>query len=291
MVMYLKKIIKMEKTNLMDNFFVYRSTMFLITLLFITISPLTLFAVDSYTAAGSARYAESALKVSRESIFFLDPILTNVSNQEQKQIYKQIVTKDLMARIYLRQFRYGKSYTESLIVQKNIVDLQKKILQVLGKETKALIDRFAPQILTGPVPNKNQPSYFLRMAYRDYTLAKTIEKKTDRVFPRTNYSQKIQGYNKSLERLNRARKYAFYAFLYFKTPMQERVGLEKLTFLETAKILWDLLEKAEDRSRLISLHYTNFDRLRYPSVKEKYFQGKDTQDAINKQTDLGTPTN
>lgn len=245
--------------------------------------------MDSYTASGSARNAEEALKTSKAIITFLDATITNVGQKEHRQLYKKIITQDLKARIYLRSFRYSRSYQVSRNAQKHLVQLLKSISEMSLKESKWLLDRFTPEILSTPSPQKNQPRHFLHMGYRAYRSAKEQVKKTKHLFPPHMYTLRIHGYRKALNTLKESRRYALKSYLYLNTPIKQRTGLTKLTYIETGKILWDELEK-QNRSRIISWHFVNHNHLRYESLKKKYFMSDEASQKVSKGSDLGTPT-
>jgi hypothetical protein len=245
--------------------------------------------MDSYTASGSARNAEEALKTSKEIITFLDATVTNVGKKKHRKLYQKIITQDLKARIYFRSFRYSRSYQVSRNAQKHLVQLLKSVSKMSLKESKWLLDRFTPVILSTPSPKKNKPRHFLHMGYRGYRSAKEQIKKTQHLFPPHMYKLRIHGYREALNTLKKSRRYALKAYLYLNTPMKQRTGLTKLTFIETGKILWDQLEK-QNRSRIISWHFVNYNHLRYDSLKRKYFMSDETSQKVSKGSDLGTPT-
>lgn len=264
----------------------YKSLPLLLSILFIWISrPLLAVGVDSSLAAGSAVNAETGLNKSKRLINLLDPSMTNLGSAADKKIYRKIIVDDLRARVYLRQFQYSRSYKVTRTVHKNLVKLTHDFVKRYIRECNQILSNIAGEV----IQKKNtRAKHYLRLSFRDIALAKEIATKADHINPASLYSMKAEAYLKAIRTLKRGMRFTMLIILELRTPLEEKKSIERLSFEEMGNKLWYIIKK--NRSRMISIHFDNYNQLQKPSLRESFFQDDSIKAELTKGTSVDTPT-
>lgn len=265
-------------------------TLFLSLFLPLQKSPLFAVGVDSSMASGSAVYAESALRASKNALYFLDSTISNLALEKQKEQYRKAVIEDFKAQIYLQRFQYAKSYHSSRIVHKILYDLTNELCQDYIKESEKLFNKLAFEIIPGPKDKQQQTRHYLRLAYRDLALTREIYKKSYHLVPYSQHSKKVFEFNKAIKRIKRGRRFAFLAMIYIRTPKDKWLEIERLSFEELGSRIWRLTKEKPDKLRYAAMHFDNHGRLMRKSYRREIINSADLQKELVEDTVLSTPT-
>ncbi len=246
--------------------------------------------VDSSTASGSAVLAETGLKVSKEALAFLDSPISNLGTPEEIKQYRSAVIDDFKAQIYLHRFQYSHSYQMSRRVHQQLDQLCNKLTARFITQNKRLFSSFMYDVLSGPLDRRSKAKHYLHLGFRDTSQAEETHKKAYHIVPAANFTIKIPQYIKAITMTQRARRYAFLAFVHIRTPRNQWIGIEKMSFEEFGKRLWDLCPTDECKQTVTSMHFDNFGKLRKLSLRQQTIDSPELQKALIEQTKLSTPT-
>jgi hypothetical protein len=241
--------------------------------------------VDSSTASGSLVNAENGLNTSKRLITLIDPSISNLGSAEHEKIFKQIIIEDFQAQIFLKQFQYSKSYRKTRKAHEKLTRLSQDFTKKYLTETNSILNNFASEIIQS---KDIRAKHYLQLGYRDLSLAEQIAAKADYISPGYLYSMRCEQYLKAILTIKRAMRYCFLAIIETRTAPRAKRGIENLAFEEMGAKLWDTLQK--NRSRLISIHFDNYNKYRLSSFRESYIKTEELKKEITKGTAVDTPT-
>jgi hypothetical protein len=242
----------------------------LVTLLLIFLPVGTLFAQrsQSSTKAGEQRKAEKGLNDNRYFIYFLNSSVTNYGTDKQRELFTEVVQRDIMSQFFYMKFLFYESYFQIRKSQKQLITLYREILASEIISAKKQLDSYAPEVVTS---KDALAKHYLYLGYRETTNTKTEMVMADS-YRDSLYSMRLYRYVKAIKRVKEAKKYALFAAVRLKQTPQEKIKQKPITYEEIEQKLPGIAPKDMlDQFRLISAdsYYKTTKRSIFDSVWEK----------------------
>jgi hypothetical protein len=215
--------------------------------------------------AGEQRYAEKGLHDNRYFIYFINSTITNYGTDAQKNLFKEIVQRDIMSQFFYMKFLFYDSYSQIRKSQKKLIDLYREILASEIKISKQQLDRFAPEVVSS---KDFLAKHYLYLGYRETTSTKVEMTMADN-YRDTLYSMRLYRYVKAIKRVKEAKKYSLFAAIRLHQTPAEKSKQKPITFDEIEKKLPNIIPKEEYESfkrQNADSYYKTIDTSLYDSV-------------------------
>ena len=176
---------------------IYFSTIALLTLLMFASGSGILYAqrTKSSTRAGEQRKAEKGLKDNRYYFYFINTSITNFGEEEDKNLLREAILRDMISRMLYMRFQFHESYTEIRKAQKLLIDVYRKTLVRDIGEARLLLNSIVPSVFE--IDDRDALLY-LRLGYRDLNVAKIYLGMGDNI--RVNlYSMRLNKYVEAMK--------------------------------------------------------------------------------------------
>ncbi len=199
----------------------------MICLLFLSILlitfPLNGQRTKSSLSAGQQRFAQKGLKDNRYFFYFINTSVTNLGSEEQQNILKEAIQRDMIAQILYMKFSFSDSFIEIRKSQKLLIDLYKKTITKDINISKKILNSFAPEVIN----NKNTKArHYLSLGYRDLAVARQYLIMADN-YRQTLFSLRLYKYAKAIKKAKHGKQYAFMAILESRQVRESPDKIEK----------------------------------------------------------------
>lgn len=242
----------------------------LFTLLFLFLPAVNVYSQrsQSSTKAGEQRKAEKGLNDNRYFIYFLNSSITNYGTDNQRELFKEILQRDIMSQFFYMKFLFYESYVQIRKSQNQLITLYREILASEIISAKKQLDSYAPEVVTS---KDALAKHYLYLGYRETTATKTEMVMADS-YRETLYSMRLYRYVKAIKRVKEAKKYALFAAVRLKQTPQEKIKQKPITYEEIEQKLPGMVPKDMlDQFRLINAdsYYKTTKRSIFDTVWEK----------------------
>jgi hypothetical protein len=223
---------------------------------------------QSSTKAGEQRKAEKGLNDNRYFIYFINSSITNYGSDKQRELFREIVQRDIMSQFLYMKFLFNESYFQIRKSQEQMISLYREVLSSEIVSAKKQLDSFAPVVVTS---KDALAKHYLYLGYRETTSTKNEMIMADS-YRTTLFSMRLYRYVKAVKRVKEAKKYALFAAVRMKQSPQEKVKQKSITYDEIEQKLPGMVPKDMlDQFRLMNAdsYYKTVNRSIFDSVWEK----------------------
>jgi len=197
-------------------------------LILLLMAPLHSQRTKSSLSAGEQRYAEKGLKDNRYFFYFINSSVSNLGSDEEKQIFKEAIQRDMIAQILYMKFSFHDSFVEIKHAQKLLIDLYKKTLKNDINTTLKLLHSFAPEIVK---KKSKKARHYLSLGYRDVAIARQYLLMADN-YRQTLFSMRLYKYVRAIKKAKHGKRYAFLSIIETrqmrKTPPTIKLKIRQL---------------------------------------------------------------
>jgi hypothetical protein len=216
----------------------------------------------SSTRSGEQRSSEKGLRDNRYFIFYLNCTITNFGTPEDKDLFADIIRRDIVSQFFYMRFLFHESFQQIRQAQKDLIDLYTKNLVLETKSTRVLMNRYAPFIIHS---KDNKAKHYLYLGYREINYSVQEATMADAYNERL-YSMRLYKYVRAVKRLKEAKRYAFLARIQLDLTENEKIKEKILTYEEIKEKIIKF-SKDNEREQLITMHADSY----YRYVSQKSF--------------------
>lgn len=210
----------------------------------------------SSLSAGEQRKAEKGLKDNKYFFYFIDSTVSNFGNEDEKKIFKEAIQRDIMARLLYMKFRFSESYREIRRSQELLIKVYRSSLKRDLENTMSLLNGFAGLIAGSEAV---RPRHYLHLGYRDKKVAETHMMMADN-YRESLLSMRLYKYVRAIKKAKHGKRYAFLAFIYGSSSIQEQFQMKPLTFDRIEEYINRLADE-NSKDTYLTIHYDNYYRL------------------------------
>ncbi len=209
--------------------------------IFVLVFILSITSWKQVAAVGDQVSSERFLAENKYFIQFVNIAVTNFGEDAQVKLFKESGNHDFWAQVSYLQSKYKRTYREIRKSQEIMVNLFSQIMDIYLLDTKKILDRIAPTIIRS---KDSQAKHYLTLGYRDLTEAKS-QQIVALHSPKVLFSYKIKKYMEGIKLCRRAKRYSILAILHAKTPADQKIGIDKLSYEEIGSKLIKLQESKD----------------------------------------------
>jgi hypothetical protein len=230
----------------------YSKSLICTILVFSLLSPLFSQRTKSSLHAGSQRHAERSLKDSLYFLKFIDPSVSNKGTEEEKQLFINIIKKDLISRTLYLKFAFTPSLTEIKKTQDMMIILFQKVHERDCSEAFKMLNDVAPEVTN----SKNAAAKrYLSLGYRNAKNSQTVKIMADNL-TETNYSIRLYEYVKAIKLAKYAKRYAIISIIEKRRILETKEKPNYNKYDITANLIDKYLTENKDYYR--EIHKDNF---------------------------------
>lgn len=171
-------------------------------------------------------HAEKGLKDNRYFFYFINNSITNFGTDEERQLFKEAIQRDMIAQQLFMKFLFGDSFSEVLKAQKILIDLYRATIARDVAEGKKMLNGFAPAVVKS---KDNRARHYLHLGYRDIEMARLDMGMADN-FRESLYSMRLYHYVKAIKEAKHGKRYALYANIEAAIHQGEKPALGIMDF-------------------------------------------------------------
>ena len=121
-------------------------------------------------------HAESGLRLNREWLTALNPVISNYGGPEEKKAFKHIVNHYLLSQINFLALRFNKAFQEVRLTQLLMIQLLERVLKTSATETRNRLLSYGSRVIYG---RNSKTKKYMSLAIRDLQVAeqKSIKQK------------------------------------------------------------------------------------------------------------------
>ena len=222
----------------------------------------------SSTRAGEQVKAEKGLKDNRYFFYFINTSITNFGEEEDKNLLREAILRDMISRMLYMRFQFHESYTEIRKAQKLLIDVYRKtLLRDIG-EARLLLNSIVPAVFE---INDRDALLYLRLGYRDLNVAKIYLGMGDNI--RANlYSMRLNKYVEAMKTAKHGIRYGLLGMISIeekKLPAKQ-YGTPSAALIDTARALQNSLDEYDWKNITFNTIKNKITKLNTNDEKEKY---------------------
>ena len=211
----------------------------------------------SSQSAGEQRFAEKGLKDNRYFFYYINASISNLGSEEEKDIFKEAIQRDILAQQLYMKFLFRESFREVRASQELLVRVYRKTIANDIKLARQLLNEFAAEVIHS---NCDRARLYLRLGYRDTENA-SIEMIMSDHFRPTLYSMRLYKYIDALKRAKQARRYAFLAITYIRAD-DPAFEPGRLSFNELGELIENIPDSPDKKELYRTIHLDNYYRFK-----------------------------
>ena len=207
--------------------------------------------------SGEQRSSEKGLKDNRYFFYFINPTVTNLADNDSRNLFKKAIQRDIISQILYMKFQFHESFGEIRKVQELLLDLYKKTLISELDGAKKLLNDFAPQVIKS---NKYVNRHYLELGYKNVVNARQFMNMADN-YQEHLYSLKLYQYVKAMKKAKVGKRYALLSLIFTRLDKKKDLKhYQHYGFEDLEKMIAELDPDIRENLRLI--HYDNHYRTR-----------------------------